>query len=100
MSKTRKEKSASPSWVTIPELVTKTVAEYRSRLEDNPDRTFGWASLASACMAEAAWLVDGQAPPETVFEHCRDSARGRLEERADCLLTVLSAGEAQSRSAD
>jgi hypothetical protein len=98
MSKKRKDKSSAPCFAMIPELVTKTVAEYRSQLEDNPDRAFGWASLASACMAEAAWLVDGQAGPEKVFEHCKESARALLEERADGLLTKLSAGEAQSRA--
>jgi hypothetical protein len=96
MSKIRKDKSPAPSFVTIHELVTKTLAEYRSHLEDNPDRAFGWASLAAACMAEAAWLVDGQAAPETVFEHCRETARAHLEERAGCLLIKVSAGETQS----
>jgi hypothetical protein len=80
----------------IPELVAKTFMEYRSQLENHPESAFGWASLASACMAEAAWLVDRRAPPEKMFEYCCDGARQYLEDRAGRLLAKVSAGDAQS----
>jgi hypothetical protein len=55
--------------------------------------------LASACMAEAAWLFDNEWEPEQVFEHCKTSARRDLKRRADRLHTKVLAAEAQSRAA-
>jgi hypothetical protein len=77
----------------------RTIEDYRSHLEDIADKAFFWVRLASACMAEATWLVDGEMEPEYVLDQCRLIALMNLKSRADRLQTKVLAGEAQSRAA-
>jgi hypothetical protein len=80
-------------------LVDRTVKEYRSQIEDRALEAFNLVQLASASLAEATWLLDGEADPEEVFEHCKLQARANLKDRAGRLQTKVLAGEAQSRAA-
>jgi hypothetical protein len=50
-------------------------------------------------MAEAVWLVDGEAAPEEVFKLCKKAACAKLKERADRLQSKVLVREAQSQPA-
>jgi hypothetical protein len=79
--------------------MTRTIEDCRSHLEDTADKPFFWVTLASECMAEATWLVDGEMEPEYVLDQCRRIALMNLKSRADRLQAKVLAGQAQSRVA-
>jgi hypothetical protein len=99
VTRTRCDTSASSSHSPTYGLVGKTIKEYRSQLGDGANEAFGLVQLASASLATAAWLVDGEADPEVVFEHCKENARRILKDRADRLRTKVLTDGAQSPAA-
>jgi hypothetical protein len=77
--------------------VSRTIKDFRSYRESRSSEAFGLVMLAGASLAEAAWLVDGEVEPETVFEHGITDARAGLKRQIDRLQTQLSAGSAQKQ---
>jgi hypothetical protein len=90
--------STSSSSPPICELVRKTIADYRSRL-GIVSCAFELECLAGACVAEAAWLSDGQRDPEVILEHCRIHGRAILKTRVDRLRAKVLKDEVRSSPA-
>jgi hypothetical protein len=99
VSKSRSNRSRGSRSPSLVELAASTIEEYRAHPEQKGYEAMGLVLLASACMAEAAWLFDNELGPEELFEHCKTSARWNLKRRADRLQAKVSAGEAHSRAA-
>lgn len=99
MDKTRNSRNTKSRPLPTTNLAARTVEHYRSQLGDRVDEAFGFVHLAAASMAEAVWLVDGEAAPEEVFKLCKKAACAKLKERADRLQSKVLVREAQSQPA-